>query len=226
MARSVVKTRQKKSPQDNRRNRVSAIKYVVNSVIGKYYMIGDRHTLPSSFNFSELHMKLKGEDLRIAKQLIIDFMFGETRDWVVMFYFFFDCENIIEVVPVECVLNDVTMASGADYLTELAEQVRTQLCESEEHKDLMDGYLSYGYYYTWLNEDGLNFDKMDADIITGLMKVAKDFTRNDRPIVTVNGFDVVDQVAKEKFSLTAKDVMETDFVEITEELITSLSKGN
>ena len=67
---------------------------------------------------------------------------------------------------------------------------------------------------------------MDGEIIPGLMKVAKDFTCNDRPVVTVNGFDIVEQVAKEKFSLTAKDVMETDFIEITEELITSLSKGN
>lgn len=217
---AVAKVRKKN--QNKRRDRISAIKYVVNSIVGKYYMIGDEFTVPSSFNFSELYMKLKGEDLIIAKRLIVDFLFGDPRDWCLMIYHFFQYDDFIEAVPVECLITDVTMSGGADTITELGNKTRDVLFENEEYKALKSNYLTYGYYYSWINEDGLNFDKMDQEIILGLMKVLKDFTTLDRKKVVVNGFDIIDQVAKEKFSITAKDGLKTDYIEVTEELKNSL----
>ncbi|WNV45790.1 hypothetical protein [Aeromonas phage AerS_266] len=221
---AVAKVRKKN--QNKKRDRISAIKYVVNSIVGKYYMIGDEFTLPSSFNFSELYMKLKGEDLIIAKKLIVDFLFGEPRDWCLMVYHFFQYDDFVEAVPVECLITGVTMSGGADSITELGIKTRDMLFESEEYSSLKSNYLSYGYYYSWINEDGLNFDKMDQEIILGLIKVSKDFSQLDRQKVLVNGFDIVDQVAKEKFSITAKDGMKTGYIEITEALKASLLPAN
>lgn len=212
----------RKKNQNKKRDRISAIKYVVNSVVGKYYMIGDEFTLPSSFNFSELYMKLKGEDLIIAKRLIVDFLFGEPRDWCLMIYHFFQFDDFIEAVPVECSITDVTMSGGADSITELGIKTKEMLFGSEEYSPFKSNYLTYGYYYSWINEDGLNFDKMDQEIILGLIKVSKDFSSLDREKVTVNGFDIVDQVAKEKFSITAKDVIKTDYIEVNDQLKNSL----
>lgn len=210
MAKTPAKRNKKYNPE---RNKTSNVKYVVNQAMGKFYIIGDRGHVPISFGFSDLYMKLKGAELNIAKDVCTNFLFGEPKEWKLVVYHFFDFHGVIDVVPCEITISDVTCASAGDLVVNCANATKGMLGGSEEYGDLMGSYLTYGFYMTWNNEDGLNFDGMEGEIIESLFKVGRDFNNPPQEDVVFNGYDIIDQVGGEKFSMADKHAMETNYAE-------------
>lgn len=210
MAKSPAKRNKKYDPE---RSKTSNVRYVVNQAMGKFYIVGDRGHKPISFGFSDLYMKLKGAELKIAKDVCVNFLFGEKKDWKICFYHFFDFHGVREVAIFDLTIPDVTCASAGDLVVPLANETKRMLAESEEYGDLMNSYLTYGFYMTWLNDDGLNLDGMEPEIIESLFKVGKDFHVVPQQDLVFNGYDIIDQVGDEKFSMVDKTAMVTDFAE-------------
>lgn len=195
------------------KQRVRNIHYVLNRALGKFFIIGDRNRLPMSFHLSDMHLQLKGTELRQAKEQMIEFFFQKEQTWNICFYHYFRYdEQFIEVTPVLCTLENTTLGITCDYVNSLAKATRELIIASGEHDE--EAYETYAYQINF-GGDNLNFDKMDPQFIEGFLKITKDLSTSDKTQeVIVNGFTIVDQISNEKFSLTDTRSAVSDFMSI------------
>lgn len=203
-----------KAPRNKKYSQVKSmtnhIKAVLDSVINKFYIIGDMNHDPMSFHTSQVNMMLKGTALKIGLQELTKFLYSERRKWIFAVYHFFKVDGRMEVIPSIMRIEDALLNEVADAAEENIQLLKSSIIGSDDGLT-EENYVFYGYYINY--EDGLRMDLMENDIISSLFKVNKDFEEIKPEICTCTAEKILRAIAGEKFTLVNSHALKTKMIE-------------
>lgn len=186
------------------------ISSVINRCMSKFHVIGDMNHRPTAFHFADISMHLKGEDLRIGLEHVMQFLCELKQPWTFMaFHYFKDSNGEVECIPVAITLDDVTYNDIGEQGEDILKQLRESVYNSDpRYND--DTLLFYGYYFT--HGKGLALETVEDKLIENFLKVNKDLEEIKEHVVEITKKKLLYALEADKYSLVNSEALKTTFI--------------
>lgn len=165
MSKKPVKRNKKYDPTLAKK---AIIQGILNKAVSSFYIIGDKNHRPRSFNLQQIRLCLKGIDLSIAINQLIEFFYKREDVWYIIIDHFFRKNDVVEVIPVITTIENAFLNEVGD-LTELLIK-ESKLAVLESYPDLMlEDHFFYGYYISY--GDDLLINEIEDGIIETFLEI-------------------------------------------------------